>query len=1182
MDRLSTPEDVLRQAVLRVTLRGVNETLGTAFGIAADTVVTAAHVVSGRAAHELELHSSDGNLHPVLRVIPHPHPEYCDLALLYTKDFLLSAILPAAAVDAAYRPTALLLRGFPVNGGIDSVEFALSPRGRKDVAFASQQEEHCIFNAFDLAGDLTGRGCSGAPLLDRDAGAVIGVVSAGYRELGRTWAIPLPVGTDWQPLCEALSWNAKYLPRYGLLLNGVGAARLCRQQVEGAISTLDLAHKFGAWNVLRQQAIDVSLSFLQSAYPVLAIIGDSNVGKTWLLADLANTSLPAPTVLLKSLSLDPTHPPSFPVWLREAIVAALTDMRAFPAAANVPQAEYIAEACVADGRSLVVLMDGINEVVDFPGFVNDWFRTALGWCREHHVRLIVSCRPEPWPTFVRAMLEPHDDLYWQPPLPSDRIRYSAPASPQERHLRLSDFTVPEADQARQRYGIAVGVDDALGRHPLMYRVARYLNLGPAAAPIGRFRLLDEFIDRHVDDAASRLGAAHRAVRAGLERIAAALPTDVGGSLPLRDAVEALGLRQEEGLDALIAAGLLKLAGQRVRFAYDQLAEPLRPVPSDPTAGICAIDGRLEPDMTALHGAVTALLRLEANDDDAEFACGIAQMLDRIDRLGSDAANEGEAGSLAFARGYLPLAEAAVRMARALPRGRSNETEQIYTLLAKRPQAYVDYSGIATLTRWLAEAPLPAGDRARMLLNIAPWHNAWPLRWMDWADLDRRRGFSLHIEHDLNDIGHLLHALLIESPATVRPVLLAGISDKTLIDQGSASDSRGEASISSLCAGILFHHRDDDLEWLVDALMRAGEGEPLRLLGELIKDNAERVAGLAITRAADPLLVLPVAYVMRVAADKLNDGMRLAAIGCLEPYLHAEPQPAHAELQKTALKVAEALRALDRDHLGAWKVLAEAAKSSLRYSSAQWVRSLAPIPAGCPDCLVEAISLADRVGGRIACDMLEKLAGSEAEQEAGATLAVRLLATGHATPGELGFLAWHKLYALQKEPSHRPWLKFAKQLFRTGGENGRSALLSSFSGVFVDEEQYPVFAALREFVIEQKLTERELAHIVKKVVAWPVDPVRWLLLFDAIRAQQPLWVDKQVLVSLTKEMGWKEEMEWLKSGKSIERETAAVLGYWSSLNDVGTTALSRAAVAAAKAGTPIDQIFSAEFAHRLDS
>jgi len=575
-------------------------------------------------------------------------------------------------------------------------------------------------------------------------------------------------------------------------LSRVGVQAICRQQVEHVVKRLIRGRKFDPnWHVVRQRAIDGALAFLDSAYPVLAIVGDSNVGKTWLLADLALNALPGPSILLQSAALDRNTPQPLSVLMRDAIHEACEDLRSFPTSAGAPDGERIAAACARDSPPLVVLLDGINEALDVRGFLKDWLAEAIGWCREHGVRLIVSSRPEPWPMIVRAIPEPLPTLYWQPPARETDVEPTGPGlpeSPDEHHIRLADFSVDEAGLARERYGIALDLNDAIGRHPLMYRVARDLGSDSIDAACGRFRLLDRFIAHHIDDAAGGSSALSRALAKGLERIAADLPADGSGSLAWDEAVAALG--QEDRLDALIAVGLLQTAGRRVRFAYEQLAEPLRPVPADPVPGLEGIDGRTEPDLAALQRIFTALLRLEANGEDAAFACGIVALLDRIDRLGTDLANSDEVWAIEFYSGYLPLAEGADRMARALPRCRSEEIRPLYVLLARRPQIFSKRNLIETLTRWLAEAPLPADERARLLLTIAPWHDAWPWRLKDWEDSQRRLQFAGTIENSVDSIGHRLNALLVENLAAVGPVLVSGVTNNTLIKHGySSSNSR---------------------------------------------------------------------------------------------------------------------------------------------------------------------------------------------------------------------------------------------------------------------------------------------------------------------------------------------------------------------------------------------------------
>jgi hypothetical protein len=462
----------------------------------------------------------------VVETVIHPDHQNCDLALLRTDRPLSNLLACSAAPTPMESP---ISRGYsPDDPGWGGRQLIFTSRGLTNVAYPGDAAPFLIADAFDLTGDMAAPGYSGSPLLDPKTAAVLGIVSSGNPERERTWAIPLSAAAGWPPLQEALAWNDQNLPRFGRLVNYLGALEVCRRQFSTAISTLRRSRKFvEAWDVHRSGIGDIVAAFRAANQPALAIVGNANVGKTWLLCQLASDTATEPGLLLAG-AIDRQQAPSLDEFAEGSLTDAWQRSTDDPVIA-MPSISAVAKVCADIGRPLIILLDGINEALDVPGFRRDWLPNAVGFCAEQRLKLVLTSRPEVWPTLARAIPDPHSSLF-VPTSSSSKpgVSLQEDNAPEGRYIRLADFSPDEAAAARQSYGVAVRPDDELGHHPLLFRAARDLGIETVSPSVGRYKLLQNFIDRQLDEVLSRVtGASIRSLRLGLQRVAAAL--DLGGS-----------------------------------------------------------------------------------------------------------------------------------------------------------------------------------------------------------------------------------------------------------------------------------------------------------------------------------------------------------------------------------------------------------------------------------------------------------------------------------------------------------------------------------------------------------------------------------------------------------------------------------------------------------------------------
>jgi hypothetical protein len=1133
--------DSLRRSVLRIyAATDPTELYGTAFGIAEHWALTCAHVVNEQAANSLQLAGAQGEL-AVVEIVVHPDDQNCDLALLRT-DRPLCDLLACAASPTT--PDLLVSRGYlPEDTGWGGHELKFTSRGLTNIAYG-QSDPFFIANAFDLAGDMAAPGISGSPLLVPQTSAVLGIVSAGNSRRGRSWAVPLSAGGPWLPLQKALEWNDRNLPRFGRLVNYPGAVEVCRTQCMDTINALRRSRKFvKAWDVTRTGMSDIIAEFRSAKEPAVAIVGNANVGKTWLLSHLTSEIGTEPALLLLAAALDRRRPPSLEEFVEESLAVAWRRAESDPSL-TIPSFTALASACADAGRPLLILLDGLNEALVVPGFYRDWLPDAIGLCTEHRSKLVMTSRVEAWPTLARAIPEPRNSLFvtqFSTHTPEDSAKDIAD---EKRYIHLADFNMEEAAAARQSYGIVGQSDDVLGHHPLLFRVAHDLGIDTFAPTVGRYKLLQNFVERQLDEVVTRVpGASIRSLRAGLQRIASASAPG-GGGLGWKDTASGIG--GDAVLTATLDIGLLVALGDQVRFAYDQIADVLRPTNVDPAEVFRRLSAREKIETHELADACTAILRFEAEGNEKQFLSAFDGLVACLDELsgGSVPVEVRETTG-----GFL---EAAAGVAQALPRARGVEIEQLFRSLLPFRAIPPEWPLLQfeTLGRWLGAAPLPTTLRSSLVLEVAPWDRCWPYRTKDWIDpSNRAQAFELTIDAiDSGRAGAVLNRLLREDPAGVRPVLIAALANEKKIQFGYSDHDAGEATIADLCAGLLFHRRGDDPEALYDALLDVDEGRAvIHLWRELAQLDPLRFATKAISRLKEMRSLLAARIVLPIASAQLDPNSQASAIKALEQFLRTK------KLSDINIAAGIILR-LDKEHLPTWDWL-------WHHGDPSYVNSyLSPIPAGRLATLPELM----HENPDLTIKLITEHDGPAAEQQYLAALVRELLV--EADPYLVGRLAEKKLQGISKDDRYTPWSDFLMALAIKGHQRTRCCLIySAFLWPYPPPSE-TISDRIRRTMVESKLSSSEAELIVEKFCRHY--PPEWFDLWKTMRSNNVAYADWHIHSGL--------QFETRMSQHDKRAMALAVLEFWRGLADEKHTPISRAAVEAADRGIPLEKIFSTEY------
>ena len=1070
---------VAEQAVLRMFLDDHPEgVLGTAFVVAPGLALTCAHVLEGLEGRTISLTGRCGQFSVCGSARLPPDLAATDLALLPVDAEAPPLLACALSTDP---PRRIEARGYsPVVTGPGGRELRFAPRDRIQARYYEGTRSYLIEDAFDLVGDPAEKGYSGSPLIDSDGAAVVGVLSGGDHGRERSWAVPLHAAAQtWPELAEALAWNDSNLPRYGMLANRIGALEVCRAQVRREIARMRDIKKYDpAMSVARTSVAEILRQFRGEPATALAIVDGSNTGKTWLLCDAAKSPILEPILLLAAAELPANDPPSLQDFLARELQAAWGNQ----ARDTLPPSPlHLAKVLNDISGSLTIALDGVNEALDVRHFLGRWLPEAMAWCRDSAVKLVLTTRPEAWPAIARASPSADILFHWKPSGATGA--YPSPPSVQ-RCVLLNNFTHEEAEDAVRKYRIDLDVADALGRHPLLFRVAAKLRLNATAARVGRYRLLDHFAEQQIGDATDRKAACWPSELAleRIKRLAGALSAAEGGSMTSDAAVRILS--DEEMLFALTEAGLLSRYGGSVRFTYDQVGEVMTPAPATPAA---LFPPEELADRALFRRSVVGLLRLEANENEAGFASGLA----RLRAVLTDAA--------ARTADWWDILESLAYLILSLPSSRAAEIEAILALATDSADEIARVGAFSRLVTLVEEAPLTTSRQCEILLSLAPWGDAFPFRHQDWVDESRRRHFDAKLQdEDDSNVASALNRLHLADRDGVRPFLVRALSDETHLDKGPGDDCRNEASIASLSAGVLFHGRMDSLEGLLDLLIPVQTNSGYFLLSALAAELPEQLFSFALAYASDRRAGLFAVRALTRAIPHLEPGIRVRAIPVLETLL-IDP----GEVGRAAASV---LREISPDHLAAWDRIAEAWPHE-----GSTGHELHPVPAAR---FGRALVLA-QAHPKAALEWMSANDGNEDQQIAMVELATKLLEAGAVRLFSCGRLVEDKLnlFRLTDSDRFRPWLSLARRLTQCHDVETRRCLIYA---VFGNRSRLsnPNIAELAEMLYRQDLSESEICTITDKILSFlPEDRPLWRGHFARVRLKHRHAADLQAIFSV---------------------------------------------------------------------
>lgn len=698
--------------------------------------------------------------------------------------------------------------------------------GRIQYTFADK--EYILDDPAVLMGAYVDVGLSGGPVCDVESRVAIGVVVAklNHAKLDRTaFAIAFDATTLARSadLMQLFDVNRAEVAAGGAYLNEPGLDQLTRQATKQAIDRLIAQELFlPEVFVPRQAAISLVESFhgvaVTSDKRLLPLIGDSGTGKTTLLAYLSH--LLDPALFLRAVTA-PDNAKS----LLDIIFKVLTAAETTPGVAAPVSPASLERAIAARRRPMLVLLDGINEFPDpLLARLHTWAGETVADLASGGLQLVFTSRPEIWSSVksafpARVLLL--NERVPEPGTSEAKGRSDRSSVPYE----VNDFDEQEFQQALALYKLpsaAINQDaTTFLRHPLMCRLAAASQFQDR---VDLMQLLEEFVTRKCA-AVAQSGSATKlnvsTIRTFVDDLATRL-LESGQSALATSELRAI-TRDTAVADAMVREHLLVEAGNRVRFALDEVSEYLQ-------------GSAVRSDIADAEHPLS--LEQLMNRGDAMAAGAIAYCLARLDSQ--------------VATGGRHAADAAVERVLAIATRSANPSASITRLRSVLRHVRDLTAACATLRHLFA---LWAPEYARSLGHLLEILSSLPVSWrIDFAmmlvpSVEDDYGAETHhwemLEYELRNATYEFDPLraslrdwMIAEPAGVGLAVIGYLGDSTSFQSGHKS------KLGDFAARVLFTFRDQlPIEVIVNLLF---SDDADALLFELIRAIPERIVE-AVTR-----------------------------------------------------------------------------------------------------------------------------------------------------------------------------------------------------------------------------------------------------------------------------------------------------------------------------------------------
>jgi len=797
----SSLEELVDQALVRVCSTD-SQTLGSGFIVSTEgDVITCHHVICG--LKTVQLCFSDGqtlsiDVNRQVTLLPD-----FDLAVI---DSGKQWVRPLSVAFASPPQVSCWTKGyqFETFGITNAIGCNISVSGRTDARYVSVNRSYDLKGVWSLADSDIDHGLSGAPLMDSECWAVIGVIAAKLPEVNHTSGLALPLSLASNHLGHRILLSAElHAARYGRLLNYAGAVQLCKSQRDDTIGQLVQTKKYLPNLYVDRPQIHTRLAkFFRSNKQVFPIVGSSGVGKTMELAHLADT-----TDMVRGLLFRGVDVRSAETHLGEMATKVLSKVL-LTSQACPPTSETLVKVFQGQGVKLCCMVDGLNEArITESDLAEIWIPNSVGWLMKHGAQLIISCRPEAWNKLSQAF--PPEAVFSDEDVdPALQGSSDAGGKHSSGRITIGDYSPEEVKAATMLYGLDAGVTGCFYGHPFTLRILWEISGDCGTAiNIPAHSLYEHWLQRKCETIAIALGSLFSRHRvSNCLKVISGITLKCGAyELPF-DAFEQLVPDHKAVVNQLCSEHVLEEHSGGYRFAFDEIADYLQSMHISPKAVFeCNDPANLVAGeaKVPLSSTVLAFLRESRHVGPSKTAKLLEQLGERV----KDNRANPQTADHWFWLFLLFLSQV----------DHSPEIEATATSYIK--SALDRFSAVCAvqLFREMKRSKWPADAQLRAIRGAVLYEDGYGWRSKDWQDPNRRKSYFERNFKGPYGFGSFLVNLIerTQDPRPLLKTLLGWLTDRTSL--GLRQGGNSESSLGDLAAACLFQFRRHDFEWLCGEL-----------------------------------------------------------------------------------------------------------------------------------------------------------------------------------------------------------------------------------------------------------------------------------------------------------------------------------------------------------------------------
>ncbi len=781
-------EQIARKSIIGI-LNSSNDVIGTGFFVTSGGhALTCFHVIE--TLEKISVKDFDNNVYEAELDKEKSIPD-CDLAVLKVSpahaDHLMltsSFAIGDEVWSSGYHFYGKNIKApLPVLGKID---------GTTSILFGNNKE-YSLNNVLKIGDAKIEEGISGGPVILLKENRVIGLTNAKFG-VGGGFSLPLKEAATHSQSFSAfiqsiIDADAKEKQEHEQLLK----EELVRLQVRNSLNRLiDTEQYLPGYIEKRENVMDELESFIEDTHKIFVLVGNSGVGKTSLLAYIADQQPKEYLTVFLSAYQFSVSVDGLEGELKKEFAYLLDQQK--EARVSI---DALMEIFSDPEKPVTIIIDGFNEIPNSAGAnLRNWIDKTTAWIKNRSVKVILSTRPEIWGNFEGNF--PKGLIYPGKREEENKSADGKKKDSENRQIVLNDFTDEELSRARELYKIPTSIlSNRSLRHPLLLRVIWSLhesnNLSKGA---GNYVLFLKFIQNKCTSIAANSANptySKDAVYSALLMVGKKMRETKSSALAL---TEYFLLFQNTLGDNLINEAVLTRSDTEVRFVFDQVGEFLASetmeLDSSKTNWTKLWKNIDYYDRTILPWAIAKLEY--KNTEISNLLLGLINIIEESKSTSLLAVLNNIILTCERPYDYLPM------------------IEDLYTQLSEATRrSAVEFE----LSILINNLHIEFTDKLELIRICLQYEHYYEWEQKHWVNLSYDSFIRTNFSQFVGVTG-LLKSEILANPATCFKAIVPWLNDKTPLS--SDQDLSSVAHINDIACAIFFHFRNLDLNLVCSLLV----------------------------------------------------------------------------------------------------------------------------------------------------------------------------------------------------------------------------------------------------------------------------------------------------------------------------------------------------------------------------